>query len=624
MDGALGTLLLAAIAAHRTVNFVLGIGLASIFVLLTVLVWTRWGQARPIAKCVVLSLLAHLLLLIYGYSTHILAGPPGKWNGSAVTVRLRDASDPFEAAPVKSSSPKPWQQPGESNAPLLLSHDDKKIKDPEPLPESAPPSELLAATEKAAEPSAEPQPPPEIKKEPAQSPPQLTDLLPDQTPATSGAAKTPDSPPVTPPTDASQIPPAPILAAEGAISPPGDDRQFVTAARRPVARRLGDGLEVPEPLSARVASNRLQAAQPFGATAQTENAVAAALNWLAANQNPDGRWDADVHGAGRETRNVLGHDRRDPKTGRITGAQADTGVTGLALLAFLGSGETHLSGEHRHAVQLGLEYLLSIQASDGNLAGSAEVFAAMYCHGMATLALGEAYALSGDDRLLPGLKRAIGFTIAAQSSAGGWRYRPNEPTDPGDMSQFGWQLMALKSADLGGLPIPIATRVKMVRFLQSCSIGNRRGLAGYRPGDRASRTMTAEGLVCRYFLDAENASAALDEGTAYVSEERPSQKAPNYYYWYYGTLAMFQRQGSDWQRWNTALQAELLARQQWNGSLAGSYDPDDLWGGYGGRVYSTALATLCLEVYYRYLPIHGRELDDSRLTDRSWQPAVAR
>ncbi|HEY2413659.1 MAG TPA: prenyltransferase/squalene oxidase repeat-containing protein [Pirellulaceae bacterium] len=629
MNGALSCLLVAAITAHRTVNAVLGVGLASIFVLLTVLVWTRWGQARPIAKCVVLSLLAHLLLLIYGYSTHILAGPPGKWNGSAVTVRLRDASDPFEAAPVKSNSPQPWQQPGESNAPLLLSDNDKKREDKkaaetESPPESAAPPELLAATDKPPQPPAEPEPPAEAKAEPPKEQPQLADLLPDQSPAASDAAQAPAATVASPSTNVSQIPAAPILADEDAISPPGDDRQFVAASRRPAARRLGDGLEVPEPLSARVASNRLQAAQPFGATAQTENAVAAALNWLAANQNPDGRWDADQHGAGRETRNVLGHDRRDPRTGSMTGTQADTGITGLALLAFLGSGETHLSGEHRHAVQLGLEYLLSVQASDGNLAGNAEVFAAMYCHGMATLALGEAYALSGDDRLLPGLKRAIGFTIAAQSSAGGWRYRPNEPTDPGDLSQFGWQLMALKSADLGGLPTPIGTRVKMVRFLQSCSIGNRRGLAGYRPGDRASRTMTAEGLVCRYFLDSENTPAALDEGAAYVIEERPSQKAPNYYYWYYGTLAMFQRQGSDWQRWNAALQAELLARQQWNSSLAGSYDPDDLWGGYGGRVYSTALATLCLEVYYRYLPIHGRDLDDSRLTDRPWQPAVSR
>src|SRR5205809_4641619 len=113
MDGALGSLLLAAITAHRPVNIVLGVGLASIFVLLTVLVWTRWGQARPIAKCVILSLLAHVLLVIYGYSTHMLAGPPGKWNGAAVTVRIRDASDPFEAAPIKNDSPQPWQQPGE-------------------------------------------------------------------------------------------------------------------------------------------------------------------------------------------------------------------------------------------------------------------------------------------------------------------------------------------------------------------------------------------------------------------------------------------------------------------------------------------------------------------------------
>jgi hypothetical protein len=403
-----------------------------------------------------------------------------------------------------------------------------------------------------------------------------------------------------------------------------DDSHFVTSARRPAARRLGDGREVPEALQARVASNRLQAAQPFGATAQTETAVAAALDWLAMNQGADGRWDADVHGAGRETRNIMGHDRRDRTTGSMAGAQADTAITGLALLAFLGSGETHLSGKHRQQVQLGLEFLLGSQAGDGNLAGNAELFAAMYSHGMATLAVAEAYALSGDDRLLPGLKRAIEFTIAAQHSAGGWRYRPNEPADPGDMSQFGWQLMALKSADLGGLPIPIATRVRMVRFLQSCSIGNKRGLAGYRPGDRASRTMTAEALVCRYFLESENSQAALDEGAAYVSEERPSQKSPNYYYWYYGTLAMFQRQGVDWQRWNAALQGELLARQRWDSTAAGSYDPDDLWGGYGGRVYSTAMATLCLEVYYRYLPIHGRELDDSRLTDRPWQPVVPR
>ena len=32
----------------------------------------------------------------------------------------------------------------------------------------------------------------------------------------------------------------------------------------------------------------------------------------------------------------------------------------------------------------------------------------------------------------------------------------------------------------------------------------------------------------------------------------------------------------------------------------GSWDPDCAWGGVGGRVYSTAMVALCLEVYHRY------------------------
>jgi hypothetical protein len=245
----------------------------------------------------------------------------------------------------------------------------------------------------------------------------------------------------------------------------------------------------------------------------------------------------------------------------------------------------------------------------------------MYSHGMATLALAEAYALSGDERLLPGLKAALAYTINSQHAAGGWRY---QPYDAGDMSQFGWQLMALKSGELGGIAIPPATRDRMVRFLQSCSTGANRGLAAYRPGDRPSRPMTAESLVCRYFLEADQSPQALAEGAAYVAGERPGVGPANYYYWYYGTLAMFQRQGDDWKAWNAALQKELLARQRWDGSAAGSFDPDDLWGGYGGRVYSTALAALSLEVYYRYTPLHGHSADDSRLTDRPWLPAVPR
>src|SRR5438094_9584716 len=120
MPAASTSCLLAALTASRPLNALLAAGLLAVFVLLGVLVWSRLGQAKPISKCVVLSLLAHLLLLIYAYSTHVLYGPPGRWMGQTVTVRLRDAADDVETAPVASPEPKVWQQPGASTAPLLL------------------------------------------------------------------------------------------------------------------------------------------------------------------------------------------------------------------------------------------------------------------------------------------------------------------------------------------------------------------------------------------------------------------------------------------------------------------------------------------------------------------------
>ena len=79
----------------------------------------------------------------------------------------------------------------------------------------------------------------------------------------------------------------------------------------------------------------------------------------------------------------------------------------------------------------------------------------------------------------------------------------------------------------------------------------------------------------------------------------------NLYSWYYATMALYHRQDAMWDDWNRALQDALLATQNRSGSLAGSWDPDTEWGSYGGRVYSTAMATLCLEVYYRFLPLYG-------------------
>ncbi len=278
-------------------------------------------------------------------------------------------------------------------------------------------------------------------------------------------------------------------------------------------------------------------------------------------------------------------------------------MTGLALLAMLGAGNTHLDGKYKDNVKRGLEYLLTEQAGDGNLGGHSEKFAFMYSHGIATLALSEAYAMTRDRRLLAPLQSAIGYTVKSQHpSTGGWRY---QPADQGDTSQLGWQLMALKSAELAGIPIPDATRSGMHRFLANVTSGDHGGLAAYRPRERASRPMTAEALVCRQFLGLARENLACNEAGDYVLGELPNGDRINLYYWYYATLGMYQLQGEHWRQWNTALTKTLIERQNTAGKLAGSWDPDCIWAGYGGRVYSTSMAALSLEVYYRYLPLYG-------------------
>ncbi|HEX5104475.1 MAG TPA: hypothetical protein VFV87_11720, partial [Pirellulaceae bacterium] len=431
--------------SDRTLAIILAVGMLGVFVILATLIWTRWGQARPVSKCIALSLLAHFLLVVYAYSTHILFGPPGKWTGQTVMVRLSDAADYQEAAPAKHSDPEPWEQAGMEDVPLLEAPPLERLPTPTTEPQRAavavappkipqpqpadiaiarpptPPLPVPAAPPLLPEKPANPTPPDQVADTPRESAPDVEataqansfDGVPDE--VTSPRPDTPRLTDLLPDNDASgdstaaesaSLPSNPLRDPGGAVAtqpaeagnptelpaeplptpaPAANAGEQFTAAASGIPRRLGDGREVPEPLRARVAADRLQAAQPFGASPRTEAAVAAALQWLASVQSADGRWDADSLGAGRETR-TLGHDRRG------AGAQADTGISGLALLAFLGNGETHLEGKHRETVQHGLEFLLASQASDGSLAGNSEFFAAMYSHGIATLALSEAYA----------------------------------------------------------------------------------------------------------------------------------------------------------------------------------------------------------------------------------------
>jgi hypothetical protein len=350
---------------------------------------------------------------------------------------------------------------------------------------------------------------------------------------------------------------------------------------------------------------RRQIALQHGGTEESEKAVETSLAWLAAQQEPDGSWSAEKHQGGVQKTDPQGNDRRG------AGTKSDAGVTGLALLAFLGAGYTHEEGQYEDNVRRAIQWLLKKQRDDGYLGAEATYYDAMYCHGIAAYSLAEAYGMQTDPtafpELLNGVTKGVYFIVAMQNDDGGWRYRKGQQSD---MSMFGWQLMALKSANIAGIQTPDATYKGMVKFLKERSLNpagavdEYGGLASYRPGEPATPSMTAEALFCKQMYGLRRTNRTSEEAVNFLLKSLPRQSQPNDYYWYYGTLALFQHGEEPWNEWNKALRETLIASQRTSGPLAGSWDPHDPWGGIGGRVYSTALATMCLEVYYRFLPLY--------------------
>ena len=362
---------------------------------------------------------------------------------------------------------------------------------------------------------------------------------------------------------------------------------------------------IPAQYQLRSKEQRGQALEQFGGSKQSEAAVDLALQWLASIQDVEGFWDGDAYGAGKV--DVQGGINR-----QFAGKNADTGLTALAILAFLGKQNTLEEGDYSENVTKALRWLVyqqgkSSQGMDGYLGGNAADIAGTYSHAIATFAIAEAYAMTKDpanaEFLLEPLQKAVRYTLLCQLEDGGWRYKRGQ-VDGGDMSIFGWQLMALKSAQAAGLEIPLSTRQKMILFLQERGLGKSGGLAAYRPKERPSVAMTAESLFCKQMLGLSRDHPSCDEAVGFLMNNPPGRQSMNLYTWYYSTLALYQYGGEPWERWNGRLRDLLIAEQVTSGEYAGSWEPRDQWGGYGGRIYSTAFATLTLEVYYRYLPLY--------------------
>lgn len=310
---------------------------------------------------------------------------------------------------------------------------------------------------------------------------------------------------------------------------------------------------------------------------RVEAAVDRALEFLATQQRPDGSWPQGV----------------SPK--------ANTGVSGLCTLAFLGRGHVPGRGPYVKTVGLAIEGLRGSKQKDGLLCyAGGNSHGPMYEHALATLALIEASGWMTDPTLRETCQQAIDLVVAAQNPEGGWRYQP-KPSDA-DLSVTVMQVVALRAAQNARLKVPQKTLDEAVKYVRKCAWKD--GGFGYQPGNGPKHAQSAAGALCLQLLGQYEDPAVLKALESLQKPNYTPQMDPYFHYMnYYSMQAHFQAGEEQWDKWHPRVRTNLLEQQAANGS----------WPGWGeerinGPVpcYSTAMAAITLEVYMHYLPAYQR------------------
>lgn len=355
----------------------------------------------------------------------------------------------------------------------------------------------------------------------------------------------------------------------------------------------------PGPFSGRDGKAKEKLLKEFGGTDASENAVALGLFWLDKQQKKDGSWEYDGS------------------------AKAElTAATGMAVLAYLGAGDTHKDkGKHQKTIQSGLNWLVKHCPATGANAGKFQSAATMYGQAIGTLALVEAYGMTKDKTLLLGpAQAAVNYIQKAQAANGSWGYRPGEL---GDTSIVGWQIQALHAAKLTK-DIKVDDKVikNAIKFLDFAGAGDNKSRYGYRDavGATEGTALTAVGLLCRERIDGWDAkNVGLTEGVTGLLKRGSAPfgaKQIDRYFAHYGTQVLREYGGDEWKNWYEGPKAADSTRKdglrdclinlqiQKEGPNLGSWDPDPGHIGQNcGRIGTTAMSAIALEAPYRHLPM---------------------
>jgi len=333
---------------------------------------------------------------------------------------------------------------------------------------------------------------------------------------------------------------------------------------------------------------RLEAAKKellvaHGGTATTEAAVQLGLDWLVKQQDArTGVWSLTgpySNGGGNE--NVLA-------------------ATAMALLALQGIGNTHKAGKFHPNLKLGADALLRVQGQDGNMFNEGSFNHRLYSQAQATIVLCELYGMTKDPRYRQPAQKSLDYACRNQSPQGGWRYVPREDSDT---SVTGWFVMAIQTGLMAGLEVPTSTLDGIHKYLDTATSDG--SFYSYQARGEPTLTMTAEALLCRQYLGWTHDDARLRIGVDQLLQNLIDYNEQDLYCWYYATQVLHHMGGKDWDIWNNVMRQAIPAKQVKEGNERGSWPPEnDRWGLHGGRLYTTCLSCLMLEVYYRHLRIY--------------------
>ncbi len=360
-----------------------------------------------------------------------------------------------------------------------------------------------------------------------------------------------------------------------------------------------------------------------GGSQETESALLKGLQWLASVQSLDGKakhgsWDSDgfmLNYLGASEAESSSDFRRRCELEGAGNSAADLGLSSLCLLAFSGAGYTREQGPFTENIEAVLDYIVRNQDQAGCFLSPLRTASGnMYDHALGLWALADYAAMSGEKSFHHVIKQALKFMLELQQPSGGWDYKcypPAEQPERSDLSITGFCAMALFSAQAAGFQIPSKTFYKLKNYLGNATDPNGHGLyATSSPGrGRISTGMTAVNLLLRRLLGQSQESTIQSQQKTFILQDLPdydtvqdNNNCP--YQWYYAALALLLDGGEEWQRFNNAMKKSLLRAQESSaGPRKGSWPPtNDHSGKSGGRIYSTAIACLCLESYYRYIP----------------------